>query len=136
MGSWIRHDPCFLIIYGFTSFLVLFSILYYGGGGHDPFFTGLFQCQAVYNANKFAKFVRRKDRLQNWLDYYRLKLERHPDRRPTVKVPSLTLDLWRGPLFSGSSSEDGISFTLSLTCLIVLCIRKDFSVFVEEKWML
>ncbi|XP_054808336.1 CSC1-like protein At1g32090 [Prosopis cineraria] len=42
--------------------------------------------QAVYNANKFAKFVRRRDRLQNWLDYYQLKFERHPDKRPTVKT--------------------------------------------------
>ncbi|RWR89682.1 CSC1-like protein [Cinnamomum micranthum f. kanehirae] len=42
--------------------------------------------QAVYNANKFAKFVRQKERLQNWLDYYQLKFERHPDKRPTIKV--------------------------------------------------
>jgi len=42
--------------------------------------------QAVYNANKFAKFAKRRERLQNWLDYYQLKFERHPDRRPTVKV--------------------------------------------------
>ncbi|WOL05580.1 hypothetical protein Cni_G14309 [Canna indica] len=41
--------------------------------------------QAVYNANKFAKLVRQKERLQNWLDYYQLKYERHPDRRPTTK---------------------------------------------------
>ncbi|KAL5178607.1 CSC1-like protein [Glycine soja] len=41
--------------------------------------------QAVYNANKFAKFAKRRDRLQNWLDYYQLKFERHPDKRPTVK---------------------------------------------------
>ncbi|KAJ7942587.1 calcium permeable stress-gated cation channel 1 [Quillaja saponaria] len=41
--------------------------------------------QAVYNANKFAKLVRRRDRLQNWLDYYQLKFERQPEKRPTVK---------------------------------------------------
>ncbi|KAJ6854228.1 putative CSC1-like protein [Iris pallida] len=41
--------------------------------------------QPVYNANKFAKLVRRKDRLQNWLDYYQLNFERKPDKRPTVK---------------------------------------------------
>eukprot|EP00268_Persea_americana_P033291 TRINITY_DN32985_c0_g1_i1.p1 TRINITY_DN32985_c0_g1~~TRINITY_DN32985_c0_g1_i1.p1 ORF type:complete len:418 (+),score=48.16 TRINITY_DN32985_c0_g1_i1:547-1800(+) len=41
--------------------------------------------QAVYNANKFAKLVRQKERLQNWLDYYQLKFERHPDKRPTIK---------------------------------------------------
>ncbi|KAJ8773907.1 hypothetical protein K2173_009338 [Erythroxylum novogranatense] len=42
--------------------------------------------QAVYNANKFAKFVRRRDRLQNWLDYNQHKFERHPDKRPTRKT--------------------------------------------------
>ncbi|KAF2308832.1 hypothetical protein GH714_021493 [Hevea brasiliensis] len=41
--------------------------------------------QAVYNANKFAKLVRKRDRLQNWLDYNQLKFERHPDKRPTRK---------------------------------------------------
>ncbi|XP_077234888.1 hyperosmolality-gated Ca2+ permeable channel 1.8-like [Tasmannia lanceolata] len=41
--------------------------------------------QAVYNANKFAKLVRQKDRLQNWLDYNQLKLERNPEKRPTRK---------------------------------------------------
>ncbi|KAJ6308410.1 hypothetical protein OIU76_018068 [Salix suchowensis] len=39
--------------------------------------------QAVYNANTFAKLVRKRDRLQNWLDYNQLKFERHPDKRPT-----------------------------------------------------
>ncbi|KAF9689594.1 hypothetical protein SADUNF_Sadunf01G0108600 [Salix dunnii] len=39
--------------------------------------------QAVYDANKFAKLVRKRDRLQNWLDYNQLKFERHPDKRPT-----------------------------------------------------
>lgn len=39
--------------------------------------------QAVYDASKFAKLVRRRNRLQNWLDYNQLKFERHPDKRPT-----------------------------------------------------
>ncbi|KAJ7943923.1 calcium permeable stress-gated cation channel 1 [Quillaja saponaria] len=30
-------------------------------------------------------FARRRDRLQNWLDYYQLKFERQPEKRPTVK---------------------------------------------------
>lgn len=42
--------------------------------------------QAVYDANKFAKLVRKRDRLRNWLDYNQLKFERHPDKRPTGKV--------------------------------------------------
>lgn len=46
----------------------------------------LFYCQAVYDANKFAKLVRQRDRLQNWLDYYQLKFERHPEKKPTCKV--------------------------------------------------
>ncbi|KAI4312993.1 hypothetical protein MLD38_037775 [Melastoma candidum] len=41
--------------------------------------------QAVYNANRYAKYVIRRERLQNWLDYYQLKYERHPDKRPTTK---------------------------------------------------
>ncbi|GLT80631.1 hypothetical protein SLA2020_520620 [Shorea laevis] len=42
--------------------------------------------QGVYNANKYAKLVRRRDRLQNWLDYNQLKFERQPDKRPTTKT--------------------------------------------------
>ncbi|KAK4741279.1 hypothetical protein SAY87_024867 [Trapa incisa] len=41
--------------------------------------------QAVYDANRFAKLVRQRERLQNWLDYYQLKFERHPEKRPTCK---------------------------------------------------
>ncbi|XP_052211252.1 CSC1-like protein At1g32090 isoform X2 [Diospyros lotus] len=41
--------------------------------------------QAVYNANKFAKLVRKRERLQNWLDYSQLKFERHQEKRPTQK---------------------------------------------------
>ncbi|XP_031377158.1 CSC1-like protein At1g32090 [Punica granatum] len=41
--------------------------------------------QAVYNANKFAKLSKKRDRLQNWLDYYQLKFERNPNKRPTTK---------------------------------------------------
>lgn len=47
--------------------------------------------QAVYNANRFAKLVRQKERLQNWLDYYQLKFERNPDKRPTRKIGFLGL---------------------------------------------
>ncbi|WCJ29042.1 ERD (early-responsive to dehydration stress) family protein [Euphorbia peplus] len=47
--------------------------------------------QAVYNANKFAKLARKRDRLQNWLDYNQLKFERHPDKRPTRKTGFLGL---------------------------------------------
>ncbi|KHG01781.1 putative membrane C2G11.09 [Gossypium arboreum] len=47
--------------------------------------------QAVYNANKFAKLVRKRDRLQNWLDYNQLKFERHSEKRPTKKTGFLGL---------------------------------------------
>ncbi|KAI0509950.1 hypothetical protein KFK09_010550 [Dendrobium nobile] len=47
--------------------------------------------QAVYNANKFAKLVKKKERLQNWLDYNQLKFERNPEKRPTKKVGFLGL---------------------------------------------
>ncbi|KAG9454408.1 hypothetical protein H6P81_007312 [Aristolochia fimbriata] len=47
--------------------------------------------QAVYNANKFAKLVKKRDRLQNWLDYNQLKFERHPGKRPTRRSGFLGL---------------------------------------------
>ncbi|XP_028552512.1 CSC1-like protein At1g32090 isoform X2 [Dendrobium catenatum] len=47
--------------------------------------------QAVYNANRFAKLVRQKERLQNWLDYNQIKFERNPDKRPTSKIGFLGL---------------------------------------------
>ncbi|KAK8945521.1 hypothetical protein KSP40_PGU011059 [Platanthera guangdongensis] len=47
--------------------------------------------QAVYNANKFDKLVRYKARLQNWMDYYELKFERNPEKRPTTKIGFLGL---------------------------------------------
>ncbi|KAK8502185.1 hypothetical protein V6N11_057979 [Hibiscus sabdariffa] len=47
--------------------------------------------QPVYDANKFAKLVRKRDRLQNWLDYNQLKFERHPEKRPTKKTGFLGL---------------------------------------------
>ncbi|KAG6389696.1 hypothetical protein SASPL_151169 [Salvia splendens] len=47
--------------------------------------------QAVYNANKFARLVRQRHRLQNWLDYHQLKFERHPDKRPKTKRGCLGL---------------------------------------------
>ncbi|CAN1836888.1 CSC1-like protein At1g32090 [Linum perenne] len=52
--------------------------------------TYLFQ-QAVYNANKFAKLVKKRDRLQNWLDYNQLKYERNPEKTPTRKTGFLGL---------------------------------------------
>ncbi|GMJ06006.1 hypothetical protein like AT1G32090 [Hibiscus trionum] len=47
--------------------------------------------QAVYNANKFARLVRKRDRVQNWLDYNQLKFERLPEKRPTNKIGFLGL---------------------------------------------
>ncbi|CAA0812062.1 CSC1-like protein [Striga hermonthica] len=56
--------------------------------------------QAVYNANKFAKLVNKRNRLQNWLDYNQLKFERHPDKRPTRKatffITYIMVDGWAG----------------------------------------
>ncbi|XP_075518088.1 hyperosmolality-gated Ca2+ permeable channel 1.8-like [Primulina tabacum] len=47
--------------------------------------------QGVYDANKFAKLVTKRNRLQNWLDYNQLKFERHPGKRPTRKRGCLGL---------------------------------------------
>ncbi|WVZ99815.1 hypothetical protein U9M48_045061 [Paspalum notatum var. saurae] len=42
--------------------------------------------QVVYNANKLSDLVEKKKKMQNWLDYYRLKYERNPSMRPTTKT--------------------------------------------------
>ncbi|TVU20088.1 hypothetical protein EJB05_36281 [Eragrostis curvula] len=42
--------------------------------------------QVVYNANKLADLVEKKKKMQNWLDFYRLKYERNPSERPTTKT--------------------------------------------------
>ncbi|CAD6238376.1 unnamed protein product [Miscanthus lutarioriparius] len=42
--------------------------------------------QVVYNANKLAKLVKEKAKMQNWLDYYQLKFERNASKRPTTKT--------------------------------------------------
>ncbi|XP_074270248.1 CSC1-like protein At1g32090 [Silene latifolia] len=47
--------------------------------------------QAVYNAHRFARLVRKRERIQNWLDYYQLKLERNPNKRPNCKIGCLGL---------------------------------------------
>lgn len=47
--------------------------------------------QAVYNANRFSSLVRKREKLQYWLDYNQLKFERNPDQRPTSKKGFLGL---------------------------------------------
>lgn len=47
--------------------------------------------QVVYNANKLAKLVKEKKKNRNWLDYYKLKYERNPDKKPTCKTGFLGL---------------------------------------------
>lgn len=64
------------------------SVESYFGKNHP----GQYFChQAVYNANKFARLVRKRERLQNWLDYNQIKFERKPDKRPTKKKGFLGL---------------------------------------------
>ncbi|KAJ9556188.1 hypothetical protein OSB04_010802 [Centaurea solstitialis] len=46
---------------------------------------------SVYNANKFARAVRKRQKMQNRLDYNRLKFERRPHKRPTKKMGFLGL---------------------------------------------
>ncbi|RZC04778.1 Calcium permeable stress-gated cation channel 1 isoform E [Glycine soja] len=41
--------------------------------------------QVVYNANKLAKLVKKKKKLQNWLVYYQNKVERTSER-PQIKI--------------------------------------------------
>jgi len=68
----------FLVLYVNVLYWLIFQTLTYD------------LIQAVYNANKFAKLVKRKKKLKNWLDYYCLKFERNPDKRPTIKVKSIS----------------------------------------------
>ncbi|KAJ6800739.1 calcium permeable stress-gated cation channel 1-like [Iris pallida] len=41
--------------------------------------------QVVYDANKLSKLVGKKKSMQNWLDYFQLKYERNPSKRPMCK---------------------------------------------------
>ncbi|XP_007026161.2 PREDICTED: calcium permeable stress-gated cation channel 1 [Theobroma cacao] len=47
--------------------------------------------QAVCNANKLAKLVKKRKSKQNWLDYYQLKYSRNSAKRPFMKTGFLGL---------------------------------------------
>ncbi|CAN8290407.1 unnamed protein product [Cochlearia groenlandica] len=47
--------------------------------------------QAVYNANKYAKLVKQRERLKHWFDYYVLKHQRNPQKKPTSRTGFLGL---------------------------------------------
>ncbi|THU63394.1 hypothetical protein C4D60_Mb01t15300 [Musa balbisiana] len=47
--------------------------------------------QVVYNANKLSKLVKKKKQMQNWRDYYQLKYDKDPSKRPEVKTGFLGL---------------------------------------------
>ncbi|CAM8993026.1 unnamed protein product [Rhodiola kirilowii] len=47
--------------------------------------------QVVYDANKLAKLVKQRKKLQNWLDYYQNKYARNQAKRPTTKTGFLGL---------------------------------------------
>ncbi|CAL9162008.1 unnamed protein product [Musa hybrid cultivar] len=42
--------------------------------------------QVVYNANKIAKLVNEREHMENWRDFYQLKYDRNPSKRPTIKT--------------------------------------------------
>ena len=42
--------------------------------------------QVVCDANKLAKLVKKKEKMQNWLDYYQIKYSRNESSRPSMKV--------------------------------------------------
>ncbi|KAI4341012.1 hypothetical protein MLD38_025789 [Melastoma candidum] len=42
--------------------------------------------QVVYNANNLSNLADEKKTLENWLDYYQLKYNRNPSKRPTTKT--------------------------------------------------
>ncbi|PWA74659.1 calcium-dependent channel, 7TM region, putative phosphate [Artemisia annua] len=42
--------------------------------------------QIVCNANKLAKLVKKRQKKQNWLDYYQIKHSKHPSKRPLMRT--------------------------------------------------
>lgn len=80
--------------------------------------------QAVYNANKYAKHIKKRETLQNWLDYYQMKYERHPEKRPIGRVFALILSF---AIFL-CSSVTGSTFWY------FLCCRQDALVSVAGRW--
>ncbi|KAF5741423.1 hypothetical protein HS088_TW10G00420 [Tripterygium wilfordii] len=47
--------------------------------------------QVVYNANKLSEIVNEKKKMQNWLDFYKLKYSRNKSRKPTLQTGFLGL---------------------------------------------
>ncbi|KAJ4981521.1 hypothetical protein NE237_032358 [Protea cynaroides] len=47
--------------------------------------------QVVYDANKLAKLVEDKKKMQNWLDFYQLKYSRNKSQKPSMKTGFLGL---------------------------------------------
>lgn len=84
--------------------------------------------QVVVNANKLAKLVKKKKKLQNWLDYYQLKYSRNNSKRPMMKVINLIchqLDM---------SFCNLLILWLSLITLYFFFARLVFLGFGEKKW--
>jgi hypothetical protein len=83
--------------------------------------------------------VKQKERLQNWLDYYEVKFERHPERRPTGRVTFPTLILffficWRTEFFNRTHSV--VCFQeMAQHVVLFLCFRQDALVSVAGKWI-
>jgi hypothetical protein len=42
--------------------------------------------QVVLNANKLAKTVKKIESYENWLQYFEIKYEKNPRKRPIMKV--------------------------------------------------
>lgn len=82
---------CILIVwYSKAHVLQVIYIL----GNHSIIVVQYWVCwknflQVVVNANKLAKLVKKKKKLQNWLDYYQLKHSRNNSKRPMMKVMNL-----------------------------------------------
>jgi hypothetical protein len=85
--------------------------------------------------------VKQKERLQNWLDYYELKFERHPERRPTRRVTFPTLILFSYISGVPCSSNVSILYFISKKWEMVqhvvcfMCFRQDALVSVAGKWI-
>lgn len=98
--------------------------------------------QVVYNANKLSELVKEKKKVQNWLDYYKIKYSRNQSKRPSSKV-LLCSSFWFFLYISDISwnvfpphklNEQSLSLYFSHLVIDVFVRRLVFWVCVEKRW--
>ena len=109
-GNSIKFSPtiCFYLKFAYHMFKSIILVL------NELYIVLIIFLQAVYNANKFARLVRKRNRLQNWLDYNQLKFERNPEKRRRRKVDAL--------LGWNKTSQISMAHAMQNVLLIVSCV--------------